>query len=105
MTLIKRKLHFIFTAIALLSIAAAGQEPASKSFLLPTPAMRQTTLAPNFRVGDFRLKTLDADNPASAGLADDAAAPDNAPDASAGQDQHPGLVKRSIRRIGQDQKI
>jgi hypothetical protein len=97
MTLIKRKLHFTFTglAIAALSITAAGQEPSSPSFLLPTSAIRQTTLAPNFRVGDFRIETLDADT----------SAPDGKPDASAGKDQHPGLLKRSIRRIGEDQKI
>jgi hypothetical protein len=51
-------------------------------------------MAPNFRVGDFRLETLDADNPA----------PDGTPDTSAHTEQQQGLLKRSIKRIGQDQK-
>ncbi len=53
------------------------------------------TPAPNFRVGDFRLETLEADDPA----------PDDRPNTSTTTGQQQGLVKRSIRRIGQDQKF
>jgi hypothetical protein len=82
-------------AAALLAVAATAQESSSITLVPPAaPAIQQTALAPNFRVGDFRLEPLDADNSAS----DDATGP------SAGTDHQQGLVKRSIRRIGQDQK-
>jgi hypothetical protein len=82
-------------AAAQLAVAATAQESSSITLVPPaTPAIQQTALAPNFRVGDFRLEPLDADNSAS----------DDAPNTSAGTDHQQGLVKRSIRRIGQDQK-
>lgn len=96
MTLSKLDVHLTFPVlVAILSIAASGQELSSPSFLLPTSAVPAATLAPNFRVGDFRLTALDAGSPS----------PEGEPDASTGEDQHPGLVRRSIRRIGQDQKL
>jgi hypothetical protein len=82
-------------AVTVLAVAAHSQESFSTTAALPAmPQSQQTVLAPNFRVGDFRVETLDADNPA----------PDGAPDASASNGQDQGFVKRSIRRIGQDQK-
>jgi hypothetical protein len=80
----------------MLAVAANSQEASSTIPVLPTtPAIRVMTPAPNFRVGDFRLETLDADDPA----------PDDGPNTSTTTDKQPGLVKRSIRRIGQDQKF
>ncbi|HWY20871.1 MAG TPA: phosphatase PAP2 family protein [Candidatus Acidoferrum sp.] len=81
--------------LAVVAVAATSQESSSIT-LVPsvTSAIHVMTPAPNFRVGDFRLETLDADNPA----------PDTAPDTSAGNEPHQGLMKRSIIRIGQDQK-
>ena len=74
---------------------ASSQESSSKTAVLPAPpAIPETAPAPNFRVGALRLAALDADNPT----------PDGAPNTSAAADHQPGLLKRSIRRIGQDQK-
>jgi len=97
-TLIKSTLQLTLTAFAVtvLAVAAKSQESSSRIPFLPaTPAIHVMTPAPNFRVGDFRLETLDADDPA----------PDDGPDTSATTGQQQGLVKRSIRRIGQDQKF
>ncbi len=81
-------------AMTFFSAAAAGQELSSSHALITTPAIQAKTLASNFRVGDFQLEAL-PDNPA----------PDAAPDSSAATKPHHGLVKRSIIRIGQDQKF
>jgi hypothetical protein len=64
--------------------------------LLPGLGSQETTLAPNFRVAAYRLETRDADD----------AEPDSAPDTSTTPSgaEHEGLIKRSIHRIGQDQK-
>jgi hypothetical protein len=94
MTLIKRKLHFTFATLAVLSIAAAGQERSSTFPLLPTPAIRGTVLAPNFRVADFKFETPDAAT----------SSPDALPDTSSSNEPHQGIVKRSVHRIGEDQK-
>jgi len=81
-------------AVPVLAVFASSQESSSTTTLLPPrPAIQSTAPAPNIRVGDFRLAGLDADDPV----------PDGAP-TSATPDRQPGLVKRSIRRIGQDQK-
>jgi len=81
--------------LAFVAVAATSQESSSINLVPPvTPAIHVMTPAPNFRVGDFRLEALDADNPA----------PDSPPDTSAVADRQEGLVKRSLRRIGQDQK-
>jgi hypothetical protein len=93
----KSTLQLALAALAgtLLAVAATAQESSSITSAPPaTPAIRQAVLAPNFRVGDFRLEPLDADNSAS----------DDAPNTS-GTDHQQGLVKRSIIRIGQDQKL
>jgi membrane-associated phospholipid phosphatase len=83
-------------AVTVLAVAATSQESSSITLVLPTlPATQQTAPVPNFRVGDFRLETLDEDNQA----------PDGAPNTSAATDEQQGLVKRSIIRIGQDQKL
>ena len=79
----------------MLAVTANSQESFSTPAALPaTLQIQQTVLAPNFRVGNFRLETIDADDPA----------PDGAPDTSASNGEHQGFVKRSIRRIGEDQK-
>jgi PAP2 superfamily len=80
-------------AVTVLSIAAAGQESSSAPVLLSAPEVQGTALAPNFRVADFRVETPD----------EDSAAPDSPTDPPANA-QHQGLFKRSIKRIGQDQK-
>jgi len=83
-------------AVTILAATASSQESSSITPLPPvTPASRGTALASNFRVGDFRLETVDVDNPV----------PDDRTNTSTGADQREGLVKRSIRRIGQDQKF
>jgi hypothetical protein len=94
MILTRLKLHCFFATLAALSIAAAGQERSSTFLLLPTPAIRGTVLAPNFRVADFKYETLDADP----------SAPDAPPDTASSTEPHQGLIKRSVHRIGQDQK-
>ncbi len=56
--------------------------------------MQGTAFAPKLRISDFRLQPVDSDD----------AAPDAAPEASEKSDTQDGLVKRSIKRIGADQK-
>jgi hypothetical protein len=83
-------------AVTVLAIAANSQESSPATPLLPAaPTTQQMAPVPSFRIGDFRLETPNADSPS----------PDSAPDAPAGSDQRPGLVKRSVIRIGQDQKF
>ncbi len=83
-------------AVTVLAVAANSQESSSITLVLPAPpAIQQRAPVPNFRVGDFRLETLDEDNQT----------PDGTPNTSAGTDKQQGLVKRSIIRIGQDQKL
>jgi membrane-associated phospholipid phosphatase len=77
-------------AVTLLSVAAHSHESSSLPVLLPSPEIQGTALAPNFRVAAFRFDTSDADN--------------SAPDAPAEAAPRQGLVKRSIHRIGADQK-
>src|SRR5258706_14737278 len=79
-------------AIVLLSLAAPGQKSSSTTVFLPTPVIKGTALAPNLRMAAFRLPPLDADNTAPA------------PEGSEKSDTQEGLVKRSIKRIGADQK-
>ena len=81
-------------AVILFSVAALGQEAFLTSVLPPESEAQATTLAPNFRVAAFRLETLDGDGDA----------PDNASSTSADSNPHDGFVKRSVVRIGQDQK-
>jgi hypothetical protein len=83
---------FLVLAGVLISLPAQGQAAAYTPALL-TPPVQGTTLAPNFRVADFRVETRDADS----------AEPDPSSSAPTGAEQE-GIVKRSIRRIGQDQK-
>jgi len=78
--------------VTMLAGAASSQESSSVPVLPATPVLQRTALTPTFRVGDF--PALDAGNPA----------PDGAPETSAGADQQQGLVKRSVKRIGQDQR-
>src|SRR5258708_18869356 len=60
--------------------------------LLRAAGSQGIALAPNFRVTDFRLETVD-----------ESADPDS-PDNSSSSKPREGLVKRSIKRIGEDQK-
>jgi hypothetical protein len=88
-------LKFTLAAFVVLVLAVVASSQESSSTVLPaTLAIQETTPAPNFRVGAFRLETPDADN----------LAPDRSPSTSADTGHQPGLVKRSIRRIAQDQK-
>jgi hypothetical protein len=83
-------------AVTVLAVAANSQESSSITLVLPAPpAIQQTAPVPNFRVGDFRLETLDEDNQT----------PDGTPNTSAGTETQQGLAKRSIIRIGQDQEL
>src|SRR5580704_8970537 len=83
-------------AVTALAVAASSQESSPATPLLPAaPTTQQMASVRSFRIGDFRLETPNADSPS----------PDSPPDASANSDQRPGLVKRSIIRIGQDQKF
>jgi hypothetical protein len=84
-------------AISVFSAAASSQQILSPFF--PAIETRSTTLAPNFRVADYR----------AADSSEEVAAPDTPPgDADAANPpksaEQEGLVRRSIRRIGQDQK-
>ena len=89
---------FASIALSLLSVAACGQESSPAVVLVNQLQPEGKTLAPNFRVADFRVTT----------------APDEAADmdeegggaalgAPNGAEQE-GLLKRSAKRIGQDQK-
>jgi hypothetical protein len=82
-------------------MSAAGQESASMPVLLTPPQVRGTVLAPNFRVASFRENTPDEDNATPADTSDDTS--DVSPDAPAGA-EHQGFLKRSVKRIGADQK-
>lgn len=91
-------LHFSFASIALtlLSVAACGQESSPAAVLVNQLQPEGKILAPNFRVADFRVtaaldETTDEER-ASATLG----APNGA--------EQEGLLKRSVKRIGQDQK-
>jgi hypothetical protein len=97
MTLKKPTLRLTMVALAVpvFAVVANSQESSSITSVLPsTPAIQRTAPELTFRVGAFRLQTMDADNPA----------PDGSSTTSAGTDQKPGLVKRSLKRIAQDQK-
>jgi hypothetical protein len=84
----------ITLAIAAFSGPALSQE-ISRSPVLLAPQAEANELAPNFRVIAFRSETRDTDN-----LAPDS--PTDTPTPAATEQD--GIVKRSIRRIGQDQK-
>ena len=97
MTLNKPTLRLTLAALAVpvLALIASSQESHSTTPALPvTAAIQETTPAPSFGVGEFRLETMDAASPA----------PDGAPATSAGAAPQQGFVKRSLIRIGQDQK-
>jgi hypothetical protein len=81
--------------VAALAVAANSQESPVIAPLMPAASVSEQAPAPNFRTGDFRVETPNADN----------TSPDGAPDASADSDPRPGFMKRSIIRIGQDQKL
>jgi hypothetical protein len=81
--------------VSVLSIGAHGQEPFSVRMLrLPATGNQGAAYASNFQLPDFRFETLDENSPAS---------PDTAPDTSPSKSQ-PGLVKRNVKRIGEDQR-
>ncbi|MGB7599956.1 MAG: phosphatase PAP2 family protein [Candidatus Sulfotelmatobacter sp.] len=80
--------------VTVLSLSACSQDtPFNPELLQPAPT-QETVLAPNFRVAAFRLQPLDTNT----------AGTDAAPDTSAATEPQQGLVKRSVTRIGQDQK-
>jgi len=81
-------------AVGLLSLVATAQDSSSVPDLLTTSSTRETTLAPNFRVAAYRVGTEDESE----------AAADPSPDNATNQAAHEGLIKRSIKRIGADQK-
>src|SRR5579863_2715166 len=87
---------FLGLASTLLSLVAYCQESSSAPVLLPALATQETTLAPNFRVAAFSLETDQADTDEQDSASNTLTAPSGA--------QQEGLVKRSIKRIGQDQK-
>jgi len=83
-------------AVALVSVGSAAQESSSSSVpdLLATPSLPGTALAPNFRVAAYRVETADELE----------AAADPSPDNATNPATHEGLIKRSIKGIGADQK-
>ena len=82
--------------VTALAVAANSQEPTLIMPLLPAASPTQPVApVPNLRIGDFRVETLNADHPS----------PDGAPDASPDPGQQRGFMKRSLIRIGQDQKF
>ncbi len=81
--------------VSVLSIGVHGQEPFSVAMpRLPAPGIRGSAYARSFRLPDFQFETLDENSAASTNAA---------PDTSSGTSE-PGLVKRSVKRIGEDQK-
>ena len=96
--MILNKLTFpsaLVAAIALSAIALS-QESSLTPTLLPAPPIHATTRASTLNVGDFRIVTADEDE----------TVPDGTPDTSSTSSSkpQPGLVKRSVIRIGQDQR-
>jgi hypothetical protein len=93
---ILRLTHAALTVTALAGSANSQESslPLITPLLAAAPATQQIAPLSNFRIGDFPLETLNADR-----------SPDGATDASADPDQQPGFVKRSVIRIGQDQKL
>ena len=81
-------------AVALLSVAASGQESSSPPVVPARPEIQGTVLTPNFRVAAYDWKTLHEDN----------GTPDSAPETSVVASPQQGIVKRSVIRIGKDQK-
>src|ERR1700674_4885900 len=82
-------------AVTLVSVAASAQQPPYVPDLLPALASRGTPLAPNFRIGDFRVEEL----------SENYAAPDALPEDAPKTAEEQGFIKRSFKRIGQDQKF
>jgi len=81
--------------VSVLSIGVHGQELSSVPRLqLSSPGTQWTPFAANFRLPDFRFEALDENSPAS---------PDATLDSSSSRAQ-PGLVRRSVKKIGEDQK-
>src|SRR5947199_9522605 len=88
--------HTIFVGLACtcFSLAAYCQETSSsKPTLLHGPAIQGVDVAPTFRAAAFRLEGED-----------DSSDSGTASTATTNSDHQDGLVKRSIRRIGEDQK-
>lgn len=81
-------------AVALLSVAASGQEWSSAPVPLTRPEIQGTVLAPNFRVAASPWGALRVDDPP----------PQSATAARSGDNPQEGIVKRSIILIGRDQK-
>jgi hypothetical protein len=79
-------------------VGSANSQESSLPLIAPllaaAPETQQIAPVSNFRTGDLRLETLNADR-----------SPDGATDAPADADHRPGLVKRGIIRIGEDQKL
>lgn len=62
-------------------------------------------LAPNFRIADFRLESSPEDNSETAlSISDSARSDDESSATNSSSSQNEGLIKRSVRRIGADQK-
>jgi PAP2 superfamily len=81
-------------ALTLFSVTASAQQLPSTS-LFPALETPSATLAPNFRIADFRV----------AESLEDVAAPHAPPDADAPRPaEEQGFLRRSFHRIGQDQK-
>jgi hypothetical protein len=80
----------------LFSISPLCQDATSGPQLLPPSRLPETVLAPNFRVAAFRPDALDPSR--------DGVAPEAGPNASSATEPQEGLVKRSVKRIGADQK-
>src|ERR1700733_13706721 len=79
---------------SLVSVSALCQNASSILELLPASHIQERVMAPNFRVAAFRLETLEEETTAA----------DAAPDAASATEPSEGLVKRSVKRIGADQK-
>jgi hypothetical protein len=101
MTLNKLTFPLTLVAAIALSAIALSQESSSPPTLLPAPPIHATAPASTLNVGDFRIVAADED-----AADEDEAVPDEAPDTSSTSSSkpQPGLVKRSVIRIGQDQR-
>ena len=98
---------FASVALILLSLPASGQSPNGATFnLLPqAPDPETKLLAPNFRLADFRLESSPGETSESASRSADATgAEDDSSTTNSSSPQQEGLIKRSVTRIGADQK-
>src|ERR1700723_745369 len=86
-TLLLRQSIGVGWVSTLVSVSALCQNASSIPDLLPASPIEERVMAPNFRVAEFRLETLDAETTAA----------EAAPEAASDTEPNEGLVKRRVK--------